>query len=168
MGAPAVKPTLRQERLAEALLDPTTKTKADALLKAGYSPVSARANPGRQIALAGTQNALAARQARQRDKARGLHALAERALADPTLIDALEPRDRLAFGLSAMKTAAELGVEPDPGDRERFKAWKRRRLVRCRSMFVRMYVSGVGPLGWRVPQDVVLSPDVIEASTEKG
>lgn len=168
MGETAVQPTLRQERLAEALLDPTVKTKREALLRAGYSPATAKGMPGPTLARVGAKRAVEAHRARQRDKARGLHALAEKALDDPTLIDALEPRDRLAFGLQAMKTANELGIEPDPGDRERFRAWKRRRLARSRSMFVRMYVSGIGPLGWHGPQDVVLSPLDNEPSTEKG
>lgn len=68
--------TLKQERLAEALHDPSVKTKREALIKAGYSPTTASGAPGRQIALVGTQKALAARTARQRDKARELEELA--------------------------------------------------------------------------------------------
>lgn len=67
--------TLLQTRLAEVYATQNPRSHTEALLKAGYSPATARSSAARQRSLAGVQNAATAlqrRQAGQRDKARGI------------------------------------------------------------------------------------------------
>jgi len=167
--AQTVTPSLRQERLAAILADTKNppKSRADALIRAGYSKATAYGNATRQIELAGTQIAIAEKAASRSDKARGLKAIGDRALSKPELIDTLEPRDRFAVGIQALKTANELGVEQEAGDEDAVRVWKREFLHAVFPRLQRMHVTGVGPLGWRATQHVVLSPSDNAASTEK-
>lgn len=58
-----IMPTLKQQKLAQGIVDAmqmdVMPTKAELLVSAGYSEVTAYASPSRQIELKGTQEALA-------------------------------------------------------------------------------------------------------------
>lgn len=106
-------PTLRQERLAEALADPTNKTKRQALLAAGYSPTTANRNPGQAIVSIGTQRAKADLEASRLDSARKI--------ARKAGTSVLERLDTMQDGplILAWKTAEEL-KQGEPEEETRF------------------------------------------------
>lgn len=150
MAEAAVKPTLRQERLAEAILDPNIKTKQAALLKAGYSPATARAAAGRQLELAGTQNALQARRARQRDKAREIEEVAgERAIE--ALKRETDPAVLVQSWATGRKGRFEYPDEDGPGDRDEAQR-KYKRAIHLAFLFG--YIAAKRAFA---PQDVVVS-----------
>ena len=154
-----VVPTLRQERLAEALLDPTIKTKKAALIRAGYSDTTATWNPGQAIVSIGTQTALETKLAKRSDKARGLERILQLTIngeGAKEKIESMEARDQMALGLQAMKLKADLGVEEDNGDSDLVRVWKRSFMQRSYARLRRMEVTGVGPLGWRSPQQTLV------------
>jgi hypothetical protein len=123
-----VVPTLRQERLAEALLDPNIKTKKAALLQAGYSENTATWNPGQSIVSIGTQLALERAERKRSDKARGLDRILALTINGADVekrIASMEAGAQMMLGLQAMKLKADLGVEPEQGDGDMFRAWRR-------------------------------------------
>ena len=150
--------TKRQMRLAALL--PRCETAYDALLKAGYSPKTARGLPGRIIAGIGTGLATVAIQSQQRDSARGLVGMANKALTQGAArMDELDTQEKLGFGLKAMELAHALGehvIETGDGDRHRYRM---RRAIALAYHFGRVAASR--------PQDVVLSPSHNSAAHAK-
>jgi len=115
--------TKRQMRLAALL--PRCETAYDAMLKAGYAPLSARNQTSRTTGSVGVKTASVSIQTHQRDSARGLAALGARALKNGgDDLDQLDPRDRLAAGFKAYELAHNLGehvAETGDGDRHRYR-----------------------------------------------
>ena len=123
--------TAKQWRLAALL--PRAESAYQAMIQAGYSPSTARSSAGRQRDLAGVKRAGEAIQRNQVDRARGLMAVGEAALASnrEDLKD-LEPRDRLAVGFKAIELAHQIGENVEQrGDGE---SWKQRIRRACRLM----------------------------------
>lgn len=106
-------PTLRQERLAEALLDPSITTKKQALLAAGYSKVSAERNPGLLIGGSGTRRAKAELEASRSDRARQIATK-----ASSQVLERLDSMPDAAVVL-AWKTAEEL-KQGEPEEKKAF------------------------------------------------
>lgn len=163
MSAGAVQITLKQERLAAALLDPAVKTKTEAMLRAGYAPSTAMTQQGRASGSVGAGTALERRRKQQRDKARGLRALAERLLEGgerriSKLEEELSPAEQIAAGANLMKLSHQMGeTGPDVREaREHFEQWKQRLMRRCFRAGFRAAIEGRDPL------HLVLSPSVTE------
>jgi Terminase small subunit len=123
--------TAKQWRLAQ--LYPRCETAYEACVKAGYQPTVARAISSKILDGHGTQKAFAVLEQRRADRARGLLAVSEAALANVSNdIQDLEPRDRLALGLQAHKLAHDVGENLElRGDADR---WKQRIRRACRLM----------------------------------
>lgn len=148
--------TLRQERLAAALLDPNIKSKTEAMLRAGYAKSTALTQQGRSSVSVGTQAVVERHIAKRRDKARGLDAIIEKTIERPELVDNLDPIDKLAVGMKALQLRADLGVEPERGDADRWKE-KHRRIAKRYLRFALWVLR---------PQHVVLSPATSEHTGE--
>jgi len=151
--------TLRQERLADALLDPKITTKTEALLKAGYAKSTAFKNQGRVTGAVGTEIALARRRKQQADKARGLRGLAERLLSDgekrlSKLEEELSPLEQIQTGAGLLKLARELGdTGPDRGEaRAYFVAYLHKAMRRSFRAGFKAALEGRDPLGLVVSQ----------------
>jgi len=141
--------TPRQLRLAALL--PRCESAYQAMVQAGYTPLSARKNGTRTRLSEGVKTASVSIQTHQRDSARGLAALGARALKNGgDDLDQLDPRDRLAAGFKAYELAHNLGehtTETGDGDRHRYRM---RRAIALAYHF--------GCVATRRAQDVVLSP----------
>jgi hypothetical protein len=150
--------TKRQMRLAALL--PRCETAYDAMLKAGYAPLSARNQTSRTTGSVGVKTASVSIQTHQRDSARGLAALGARALKNGgDDLDQLEPRDRLAAGFKAYELAHNLGehtTEIGDGDRHKYRQHRTARIA---------YYMGI--LAGRAPQHMVLSPAEIMERLKK-
>lgn len=103
-------PSLRQERLAEALLDPRITTKTEALIRAGYAPESASKNVSTIMSTKGVIAAREALEARRSDKARDIKKLAAKRVRRAIGDEQADP----TFALSTWATAAKIESEyPD-------------------------------------------------------
>ena len=141
--------TKRQMRLAALL--PRCETAAEALRLAGYSEATIRNNGYRQVALGGVKRASVSIQTHQRDSARGLVGMANKALTQGAAkMDELDTQEKLGFGLKAMELAHALGehvTETGDGDRHKYRQHRTARIA---------YYMGI--LAGRSPQHLVLSP----------
>ena len=141
--------TPRQLRLAALL--PRCESAYQAMVQAGYTPLSARKNGTRTRLSEGVKTASVSIQTHQRDSARGLAALGARALKNGgDDLDQLDPRDRLAAGFKAYELAHNLGehtTETGDGDRHKYRQHRTARIA---------YYMGI--LAGRSPQHLVLSP----------
>lgn len=131
---PAVLPkgvTRRQWRLAALL--PRCETAAEAMRQAGYAFNTIDRNSRPILGTRGTRRAIEVQALSLSDRARGLVGASNRALAGvEDDVKALEPRDRLAFGLKAVELAHQLGENVEQsgsGD-----DWKHRVRRACRLM----------------------------------
>jgi len=134
VDVPAILPagvTRRQFRLAALL--PRCETAYEALVKAGYSPKTARSDPRDIRERTGVVRATAAIEARQRDRASGIKAKTFDEIE--ARIDSKEASDVLLLG--ALKTTHE--IEQSLGDqsgepelpRAWWDRWKKRNLRRA-------------------------------------
>jgi hypothetical protein len=135
--------------------DPKVDTLKQCALDAGYAPETAENQTARLTEAVGFRRAQEAIAAKQLDSARGIMGLSRRALErGAAKLDELEAREQLAIGLKAAEIAANLGENLEvSGDADR---WKQRLRRACRLM-ARLTESRL-----RKPQDVALSPEVIE------
>ena len=126
---PGVTP--RQWRLAA--LYPRASSAYEALIAAGYTPVTALASASRALGSAGVQRAMRVQFDTRADSARTLDGLGSRALAKGAeTLDNLETRELLAFGLQAKKTAFELGESVEErGDAAAARLRRRRGLAKA-------------------------------------
>jgi hypothetical protein len=148
-----------QARLAEVYETENPRTHTEAMLKAGYSPASARASAKDLRDRPGVKHATEALQARQRDKARGLDRMIQRGIEDPTAFDSLPAYDQVVTALKAVELKSKLNVEPETGDADRYLRQLKVKNATRRYWYIRMHVTGIGPLGWRAPQHLVVDPE---------
>ena len=149
---PRIRPkgvTPRQWRLAA--IYPRAESAYQALRLAGYAHSTATQNAKSQLETVGVKLAMEVQGRQQRDSARGLVGMANKALTQGAAkMDELDTQEKLGFGLKAMELAHALGehvTETGDGDRHRYRM---RRAIALAYHF--------GCVATRRAQDVVLSP----------
>lgn len=161
-------PTLRQERLAEALENPAITTKTEAMIVAGYPEVSARANMSRAIVSAGTQRARRQIQEQRSDSARALVVK-----GTGKLLKRIEDDSISDAGLvMAVKTGHEIQQSEEIQEEKRLLPPSYLRSRRRRKA-LRHYINGVraalsDPAFWseRLGLEVPQAPSGLPISTE--